>query len=153
MEKLEFSKEFSFESMFKEMQNSIEQLEKDFKQLHDGFSIAHPKIISNYDKKNNLYFIEIELPNYKENEIDIDVKFIDDQQLLTVTAQKKEELKEQKKEKESFTSKQQMFQTTRILPSEIDIEKGEWSYKKGILRIEFPATNIEKIKCVKIKKK
>ena len=93
--------------------------------------------------------MSIELPGMDEEDIDITLSG----RLLTIRGEKKEDEKEEGKDYYRRERSYGAFRRTLELPGEVDESKIEASFKKGILRIEFPKTEEaqEKIKHIVVK--
>lgn len=135
-----------FERARKSITESIEKMEESFLEFRQELSeqLYTPKVTSDYDTKKGVYFVEVELPGYEEKEIRIQAKISKDERMLTIKASK-EKTTNSKQEKSSF-------QTTRTLPKNVHPEKANWTYKKGVLRIEMP-TEAKPVTIIDIKKK
>lgn len=136
------------ETIFDSIRQNITSMEKQFTEWKDNITeklsqvFDTPKVTSDYDKAKKLYVIEVELPGYEENEIQIQGRIAEKQKYLLIKAVKTQTTKE-KQEKEDHatyktTAEAKSFQTTRTLPSEAIVEKASWTYKNGMLRIEIP---------------
>ena len=80
--------------------------------------------------------VKVELPGLEVKDIDIALKG----NLLTIKGERKQE---SEKQEESFHRKESsygMFSRTIQLPAEVDEDKIEAVYKKGILKISLPKT-------------
>ncbi|HBT20900.1 MAG TPA: hypothetical protein DEA47_06030 [Peptococcaceae bacterium] len=84
--------------------------------------------------------VEAELPGFEKDEIEITLR----DNYLTIQAERKEELNE---EKEGFIRRERSYgklQRTIALPYEIDADKVEAKYQNGILKIKLPKVESEK---------
>ncbi len=80
------------------------------------------------------YYIEVELPGVKKEDINIDI----DENTLTISGERK--IKEEHKEDtfykvESYYGK---FERSFALPEDVDVDKIEAEFKDGVLEIKIP---------------
>lgn len=94
----------------------------------------------------NAYCIAVELPGMDEN--DVQLTLIDD--MLTIRGEKKVE--DEEKGKDFYRSERSYgtFRRTVTLPREVDIEKIDATFDKGVLKITLPKTEEAKEKVKKI---
>ena len=126
------------EEIKEEISETMTKMENSFEKIKDKISkskLFKPATVSSYDKEKEIYFITIELPGYEEENIKIKAKITDKKQQIIVTAEQ---------EKKSV-------KITKSIPKNVKIKKSSWTYKNGILRIEFP-TEKKKIEEIEIKK-
>jgi len=88
----------------------------------------------NTREADDAYYIEVELPGVKKEDINIDI----DENTLTISGERK--IKEEHKEDtfykvESYYGK---FERSFALPEDADVEKIEAEFKDGILEIKIP---------------
>ena len=91
--------------------------------------------------------VSAELPGMEEKDIDVTIR----DSTLTIEGEKKQE--EEEKEK-GFYRKESSYGTfCRVidLPAEVDNEKAEAEFKKGVLRIKLPKTAEAQTKTKKVK--
>lgn len=98
------------------------------------------------DEKEKEYCVKAELPGVKKEDLDIDIE----KNRLTISAKKEEEHKEDTKAFRKSEFKYGEFSRTVYFPDEIDIEKTKAKLEHGILRIEAPKLNAEKIATKKL---
>lgn len=98
------------------------------------------------DEKDKEYCVKAELPGVKKEDLDIDLE----KNRLTINAKKEEEHKEDTKGYRKSEFKYGEFSRTVYFPDEIDIEKTTAKLEHGILRIEAPKVNAEKVTTKKL---
>ena len=98
------------------------------------------------DEKEKEYCVKAELPGVKKEDLDIDIE----KNRLTISAKKEEENKEDMKGYRKSEFKYGEFSRTVYFPEEIDIDKTSAKLEHGILRIEAPKLNAEKIASKKL---
>ena len=98
------------------------------------------------DEKDKEYCVKAELPGVKKEDLDIDLE----KNRLTISAKKEEEHKEDRKGFRKSEFKYGEFSRTVYFPDEIDIEKTTAKLEHGILRIEAPKVNAEKVTTKKL---
>ncbi len=76
------------------------------------------------------YLVEAELPGVAEKDLDVSVK----NGVLTITAERRHEEKEGKKESRSYGKVTRSY----VLPDETDVEKVAAVYKDGMLHVAIP---------------
>ncbi len=90
--------------------------------------------LTNIIENEKSFNVDIAIPGVDKKDVKIDI----DNNLLTVSSEKKEEKKEEKK---NFTRKEfvyNSFSRSFTLPKIIDTEKIKANYENGILKIELP---------------
>ena len=105
---------------------------------NDEYKCAMPVEI---DEKEKEYCVKAELPGVKKEDLDIDLE----KNRLTISAKKEEEHKEDTKGFRKSEFKYGEFSRTVYFPDEIDIENTHAKLEHGILRIEAPKLNAEKV--------
>ena len=98
------------------------------------------------DEKEKEYCVKAELPGVKKEDLDIDIE----KNRLTISAKKEEENKEDMKGYRKSEFKYGEFSRTVYFPEEIEIDKTSAKLEHGILRIEAPKLNAEKIASKKL---
>jgi len=91
--------------------------------------------------------VSVELPGMDENDIDVAIRA----GTLTIEGEKKQEEEEKNK---GFYRKESSYGTFRRivdLPAEIDEDKAEAEFKKGVLRIKLPKTAEAQTKAKKLR--
>lgn len=103
----------------------------------------------------NSYIIEVEVPGYSQEEIDVQVE----DNVLTVSASPAVEQpdQEQSEEKEKAEGtylirerSRSRFSRSFSLPKDVDVEQIEGSYKNGILRLELAKAAESKPRSIKV---
>ena len=97
-------------------------------------------------EKDNEYCVKAELPGVKKEDLDIDLE----KNRLTISAKKEEESKEDTKGFRKSEFKYGEFSRTVYFPDDIDIEKTTAKLEHGILRIDAPKINAEKVTTKKL---
>lgn len=98
------------------------------------------------DEKEKEYCVKAELPGVKKEDLDIDLE----KNRLTISAKKEEEHKEDTKGYRKSEFKYGEFSRTVYFPDEIDIDKTTAKLEHGILRIDAPKINAEKVTTKKL---
>ena len=98
------------------------------------------------DEKEKEYCVKAELPGVKKEDLDIDLE----KNRLTISAKKEEEHKEDTKGFRKSEFKYGEFSRTVYFPDEIDIEKTTAKLEHGILRIDAPKVNTERVTTKKL---
>ena len=98
------------------------------------------------DEKDKEYCVKAELPGVKKEDLDIDLE----KNRLTISAKKEEESKEDTKGFRKSEFKYGEFSRTVYFPDDIDIEKTTAKLEHGILRIDAPKINAEKVTTKKL---
>ena len=98
------------------------------------------------EDKGKEFIVKAELPGIKKEDLDIDLE----KNRLTISAKKEEESKEDTKGFRKSEFKYGEFSRTVYFPDEIDIEKTTAKLEHGILRIEAPKVNAEKVTSKKL---
>lgn len=95
--------------------------------------------------------VSVELPGMDEKDIDLSLT----KDALTIKGEKKEEKEEKGKNYHRMERSYGSFTRTLSLPVEIDTNKAEAAYKKGILTVVLPKTEkaVKETKKIPIKKK
>ena len=103
------------------------------------------------NKKTQKFTIEVALPGFEKK--DIKVTIDNKSGILTVTAERKVEEKEEKKNEKNIyiqrseSIEEEYFSRSFTLPSDVDYKEAtkiETTYKNGMLKIEFPLGEKEK---------
>ena len=98
------------------------------------------------DEKDKEYCVQAELPGVKKEDLDIDLE----KNRLTISAKKEEAIKEDTKGFRKSEFKYGEFSRTVYFPDDIDIEKTTAKLEHGILRIDAPKINAEKVTTKKL---
>jgi len=98
------------------------------------------------DEKEKEYCVKAELPGVKKEDLDIDLE----KNRLTISAKKEEEHKEDTKGFRKSEFKYGEFSRTVYFPDDIDIEKTTAKLEHGILRVDAPKINAEKVTTKKL---
>lgn len=80
--------------------------------------------------------VTAELPGLEEKDVDLSIS----QDLLTITGEKKEEIKDEKKNYYRYECNYGSFQRSVPIPSDVDTDKAEATFKKGVLKVVIPKT-------------
>jgi HSP20 family protein len=91
--------------------------------------------------------VKAEIPGVEANDIDISLNG----KLLTIKGEKKQEKEEKEENYHRMERSYGYFNRTIELPSEVDPEKVDASYKKGVLKIELKKTKESETKKIEIK--
>ena len=91
--------------------------------------------------------VKAEIPGVEANDIDISLNG----KLLTIKGEKKQEKEEKDENYHRMERSYGYFNRTIELPAEVDPEKVEASYKKGVLKIELKKTRESETKKIEIK--
>ena len=91
--------------------------------------------------------VQAELPGMDEQDIDIALN----RDSLTIKGEKKEETEEKEKDYYRMERSYGSFTRTIPLPEEIDTDKAEARFKKGVLTVTLPKTEETRKKTKKIK--
>jgi HSP20 family protein len=144
----------------KSSEHPLESLHQDINRLFENFftedwplenisgqgkMMLSPK----FDVTENDKSIEItaELAGVEEKDLDVSV----DGKVLTVKGEKKEEVKEDKKDYHLSERRYGSFRRSFTLPDGLDLDKVEASFKSGVLKISIPKTAEAKTNHKKIK--
>ncbi len=103
-------------------------------------------------EKKDKYILKAELPGIDKNDISIE---IDENNVLTISGVKKEEIEENKKEEGYYYSERVYgeFKRSFQLADDINIEKIEAEFKDGVLTIILPKKEEKKSKKITLKTK
>ncbi|BCX13886.1 MAG: 18 kDa heat shock protein [Candidatus Dojkabacteria bacterium] len=117
------------------------------------FDVLGDLEISNIDtsadvwEEGDSYFIKMALPGIKKDKINVEI----DADVVRITAgEKNEEKKEEKGRKYFYRSMSSYFEQTFNLPTPVDSEKAEASFKDGVLEIKLPKAESYKPKKLSI---
>ena len=91
--------------------------------------------------------VKAEIPGVEANDIDISLNG----KLLTIKGEKKQEKEEKDENYHRMERSYGYFNRTIELPAEVDPEKVDASYKKGVLKIELKKTRESETKKIEIK--
>jgi HSP20 family protein len=91
--------------------------------------------------------VKAEIPGVEAKDIDISLNG----KLLTIKGEKKQEKEEKEENYHRMERSYGYFNRTIKLPSEVDPEKVDASYKKGVLKIELKKTKESETKKIEIK--
>jgi len=120
---------------FAELEAIKEQFEKVLKGVEEGVKKDLAFIPSvNTREADDAYFIEVDLPGVKKEDIDIKV----DENVLTISGVRK--LKEEQKEEEFYKveSMYGKFERSFSLPEDADVDNIEAHSENGVLEIKIP---------------
>ena len=100
--------------------------------LRDSDTIWRPHV--DLSESEDLYEVEAELPGMKKEDIKIEIH----DNVLTLTGEKKQEEKSDKKSYHRIESSYGKFERSFRLPKEVKAEDIKAKYKNGILTIDIP---------------
>lgn len=103
--------------------------------------------LCNLHEDDNNYILEAEIPRMNKDEIKVSIN----DNVLTLTGERKEEREEDKKHSHIIERHYGTFLRSFTLPVDVDGEKIDASYKDGILKIILPKTEKSKIKEIAVK--
>jgi HSP20 family protein len=131
----EHAKPKSFTSLSPNMVSPLEnrQMFKDWR-----LNIHFPPV--NVSKRKEWFYIKMAIPGLKEEDFKIEVK----DNILMISAEKKEELKESKENYIHQEYNYRSFKRSFSLPKNVDTKEIESKYKEGILIVRLPKIEIEK---------
>ena len=95
----------------------------------------------------NELIVKAEVPGVEKKDININLS----DGLLTITGEKHHEKKEEGEKYHCFETRYGKFSRTMRLPSEVDNEKVDATYKDGVLTITLPKSEAVKPKQIEIK--
>ena len=100
-------------------------------------------------EKGGIYHIEMDIPGFKKDEISVETK----DGYLTITAEKKEEVNEDDKEKKYIRRERTYGKYQRsFYLGDLDEEKIDASFENGMLKIEVPKKEeVDSKKVIEIK--
>jgi len=119
---------------FAELESIREQFERVLNsQKEEGRDLAFTPTV-NTREGDDAYYIEVDLPGVKKEDINIDV----DDNTLTISGERK--IKEEHKEDNFYKveSVYGKFERAFSLPEDVDTEKIEAEHKNGVLEIKIP---------------
>jgi HSP20 family protein len=119
---------------FAELESIREQFERVLNsQKEEGRDLAFVPTV-NTREGDDAYYIEVDLPGVKKEDINIDV----DDNTLTISGERK--IKEEHKEDNFYKveSVYGKFERAFSLPEDVDTEKIEAEHKNGVLEIKIP---------------
>ena len=98
------------------------------------------------EESENEFFLNVEVPGMKKNDIDISVK----DNVITISGEKK--AKEHKKESAYYLNEVHYGKFSRSfkLPGNVDVDKIKGSWNEGVLTVEVPKTEIAKPRKIEI---
>jgi len=118
---------------FAELESIREQFERVLNSQKEDRDLAFVPTV-NTREGDDAYYIEVDLPGVKKEDINIDV----DDNTLTISGERK--LKEEHKEDNFYKveSVYGKFERAFSLPEDVDTEKIEAEHKNGVLEIKIP---------------
>jgi len=132
-----------YESPFQALSREMNRLFNDFRSRFDiepfGFSRGEMGVFTpSVDVTENDKEVRItsELPGIEEKDIDITLS----KDSVTIKGEKKQETEDKGKDYYRMERSYGSFQRTVPLPAEIDDDKAQAEFKKGVLRITLPKT-------------
>ncbi len=130
----------------KELENRIFQNYVPTVQTEKGINAFTPSVNTREDEK--AYYIEVDLPGVKKEDIKVDVK----DNILTVSGERK--LKEEVKEEDYYKIETTIGKFTRsfTLPEDADVEHIDAKSENGVLEIVIPKVKKEEsVKTIAVK--
>ena len=130
----------------KELENRIFQNYVPAIQAEKGINAFTPSVNTREDEK--AYYIEVDLPGVKKEDIKVDIK----DNTLTISGERK--FKEEVKEEDYYKIETSIGKFTRTftLPEDADIEHIDARNENGVLDIEIPKVKKEEsVKTVEVK--
>ena len=139
--------EKNIQDPFVNFRNEMERVFDDFfslrpTELFDSEWV--PSIDVDEDEKN--VYVRAEIPGIEEKDIDVTLE----ENILTISGEKKEEHEEKDKKHWLRESRFGSFQRSVALPEGIKAESAKAKFKKGVLDIEIEKTEKSKPKSIKI---
>ncbi len=121
---------------FEYMNSIMNELEG--QNLEAGISSFVPAVNSREDK--DAYYVEIDLPGIKKEDISIDVK----DNVLTISGERK--VKEEMKEESYYKIESRFGKFIRsfTLPKNVDLDKIEANFENGVLEVVIPKHQVIK---------
>lgn len=132
-------------SVAKSSDNPIIALREEFNRLFDQLmGDFHPRFLENLsavdfpkvdikDKAKEI-IVEAELPGMDQNDVHVRV----DENLLTIYGEKRQEKEEEKSDYYLCERSYGSFHRVIVLPDEVEADKAQASYRRGILKIKLP---------------
>ncbi|MGC9367073.1 MAG: Hsp20/alpha crystallin family protein [bacterium] len=138
-----------FYSLRDEMNKMFEDFFKDFDlNLPQSYSSAKFNPSVNVAEDKDKIEITAELPGMDEKDVELTLS----ENKLTISGEKKEEVKKEKENYHYLERKSGYFRRTIQLPVEINTEQAEAEFNKGVLKVILPKSKqAEKIKKIQIK--
>ena len=114
----------------------MDLMNRDFDDLFDILPIRRDnRMKCDIYEKDNKYYIEMEVPGFKKEDIDISLK----EGYLTVKAEKKMSNEEKDEDKKYLRKERNYIRTERSFNlGNIDEENIDASFENGVLKIEIP---------------
>lgn len=134
-----------------DMHNEMEQMLGDFfgdralTRMASTSDIRTPAVDVSEDEK--AFHVTAELPGVESDNIDVDLA----NNVLTIRAEKKDARKEDGKNYHRVERSYGSFQRQLALPSDVDADKAEVSFKQGVLNINLPKVTSEKVQKLSVK--
>jgi len=118
------------------LNNRVQRIFGEFPSFDFGFSF-YPKIDISDDEKN--IYVEAEIPGVKKDNIKISLQ----DNILTISGEKKSETEEKKKDKNFYRSERVYRSFTRsfTLPEEINPDSVDAKFDDGILKVKIEKTS------------
>ncbi|SFV51026.1 Heat shock protein Hsp20 [hydrothermal vent metagenome] len=130
----------------KELENRIFQNYVPAVQTEKGINAFTPSVNTREDEK--AYYIEVDLPGVKKEDIKVDIK----DNTLTISGERK--LKEEVKEEDYYKIETSIGKFTRTftLPEDADIENIDAKSENGVLEVVIPKVKKEQsVKTIEVK--
>ena len=129
---------FRSRSLFSELFRDLEDLLPSLSTMQESF---RPMV--RVDENENSFVLDIDLPGVRQEDVKIDVN--DD--VLTVSGERKSKSSREGSEEESYRS----FRQSLSLPRGTDINKIEANYENGCLEITIPKSQLAQSRSIQIK--
>jgi len=124
---------------FRNLQKSMEMMNRLFSAVERGESPAVDFVPAvNTREADDAYYIEVDLPGVKKEDISIDVN----DNVLTISGERKVE--EERKDEEFYRveSVYGKFERSFTLPEDVDADKIEAEAKDGVLTVKIPKAQV-----------
>lgn len=134
--------------------NPFEAFERDVKRLFDDFFALEPVDLFDsawmpsvdVDEDDKSIHIRAEIPGIDEKDINVTLE----DNVLTITGEKKEERKEENKRYIVAERKFGSFKRSITLPAEVKADSAKASFKNGVLTIDFEKKEVSQPKRITI---
>ncbi len=134
--------------------NPFEAFERDVKRLFDDFFALEPVDLFDsawmpmvdVDEDEKSIHIRAEIPGIDEKNINVTLE----DNVLTISGEKKEERKEENKRYIVAERKFGSFKRCITLPAEVKADSAKASFKNGVLTIDFEKKEVSQPKCITI---
>ncbi|HEU0006055.1 MAG TPA: Hsp20/alpha crystallin family protein [Terriglobia bacterium] len=123
---------------FYSLQRSINQVFDNF--LFDGFGRSPFSLMASFSPRLDVsetdreFHVTAELPGMDEKDVEVSLS----NNLLTLRGEKKDEREDKQKDYFRMERSYGMFERTIPIPEGVDFDKGEASFRKGVLTVKLP---------------